>query len=715
MRDAFARRLVHVQAGGTSLVLHVPHQTAPEIAYWGPALGDPDDAELDAVVRANHPQQRVGDIDRPTPVSLIPVSAEGWNGAPGVEGHRGRQAFSPAFACVGHSIDISEHATRVSLHCTDIESELEVLVTIDVLRSGLVRQRLTLRNVGPGEYEVQALRAVFPIPDHADELLDLTGRWMRERIPQRHPLTVGRHVRDSRRGRPGADASLLMIAGERGFGFEHGAVRAVHVAWSGNHELAADRTILGGTVLTGAELPLPGELVLAPGDEVESPWVYAGHGDGMNELAQRFHTFLRGREEHRRTPRRVIINTWEAVYFDHEYAKLAELAELGASAGAELFMLDDGWFLGRRDDRQALGDWYVDPHVWPDGLHPIIDLAHELGMDFGIWVEPEMVSVDSQLAREHPEWMLRPGRRLPPAAKWQQVLDLSNPEVYDYILERLDWLLREHDIDYLKWDHNRDVLEPGDGSTGFAALHAHTLALYRLIDELRRQHPHVEFENCASGGSRVDLGILSRTERTWISDTADPMERAIGQQYTGLLVPLEMTGNDITGPTSHTTGRSSWIDLRGGVALLGHLGIQWDLTRATDDELTELAGWVALYKRHRDLLHSGSALTLDHPDPSVLIRGVVATDRSAAVFTLAQLTSSLAPSAGRIRIPGLDPDSRYDVSVGNPGLAIRSRAYTPSTWVDEGVRLSGRTLALVGLESPVLDPEQVLVLVFVRA
>lgn len=715
MTDVLAGRLLHVQAGGTSVVLQVPQHAAPAIAYWGPGLGDTDDAELVAVVRANRPQQRVGDIDQPTPVSLIPVSAEGWTGAPGIEGHRHRRAFSPAFVCLEHTVDSIEGAARLSLRCADIESELEMLITIEVLPSGLVRQRLALRNAGSDEYEVQALRAAFPIPDHTDELLDLTGRWMRERIPQRHPLTVGRHVRESRKGRPGADASLLMIAGERGFGFQRGAVRAVHVAWSGNHELAADRTILGGTVLTGAELPLPGELVLAPGDEVETPWVYAGHGDGMNELAQRFHAFLRERETHPRTPRRVIINTWEAVYLDHEYAKLVQLAELGAAVGAELFMLDDGWFLGRRNDRRALGDWYVDPTVWPDGLRPIIDRAHGLGMEFGIWVEPEMVSVDSRLARQHPEWMLRPGRRLPPAAKWQQVLDFSNPDVYDYILERLDWLLGEHDIDYLKWDHNRDVLEPGDGSTGFAALHTHTLALYRLIDELRRRHPHVEFENCASGGSRIDLEILSRTERTWISDTADPMERAIGQQYTGLLVPLEMTGNDITGPTSHTTSRSSWIDLRGGIALLGHLGIQWDLTRATDDERTELAGWVALYKRHRDLLHSGSVMTLDHPDPSVLIRGVVATDRSAAVFTLAQLTSSLAPSAGRIRIPGLDPDARYDVRVDNPGLAIRSRAYTPSTWVDAGVRLSGRTLALVGLESPVLDPEQVLVLVLVRA
>ncbi|MFD6177037.1 MULTISPECIES: alpha-galactosidase [unclassified Isoptericola] len=703
-------RHLHVHAGGTSVVIDLPERTAPALAYWGPSLGDLDATELDAVVRAIRPQQRVGDIDHPSPVSLVPVQAEGWTGSPGLEGHRRRAAFAPSFRCISHSISTDAGAMRAVLRCSDPDAGLDLDITLDVLPSGLVRQRLVLRNVDDGAYTVQALRAVFPVPDAATELLDLTGRWMRERIPQRHPLRVGRFARESRKGRPGADASLLLVAGEPGFGFERGPVYAVHVAWSGNHELAAERTILAGTVLTGAELPLPGEIVVTAGHEYASPWVYASHGNGLDELASRFHEFLRARESHPHAPRPVVMNVWEAVYFDHELPKLSELAELGASIGAELFMLDDGWFLGRRNDRCALGDWYVDPDVWPEGLAPIIDRVHELGMAFGIWVEPEMVSVDSVLARKHPEWLLGPGGRTPPAAKWQQVLDLSNPEAYAYIFERLDWLLREHDVQYLKWDHNRDVLEPGAELTGFATLHEHTLAVYRLMDELRRRHPDVEFENCASGGARIDLEILSRTERTWVSDCADPMERAIVQQYTGLLMPLEMTGNDISAATSHTTGRTSWIDLRGGVAILGHLGIQWDLTRTTEQERADLAAWVAAYKRHRGLLHSGKAVSLDHHDPSVLIRGVVAPDRSRALFTLAQLTSSLAPSGGRIRFPGLDPDTRYDVRVDTPAHAVRSRAYTPAPWVVDGIRLTGRTLAAVGLEAPVLDPEQVIII-----
>ena len=284
--DVLIRRILHVQAGGTSLLLQVPDQTAPFIAYSGPALGDPDDAELDAIIQANLPQQRVGDDRSADPRQPHSGQRGGWTGAPGIEGHRGRRAFSPAFVCLDHSVDSSERGARITLHCADVESALEMTISIEVLPSGLVRQRL-LRNTGPGEYEVQALRAVFPIPNHVDELLDLTGRWMRERVPQRHALTVGRYAREGRKGRPGADASLLLIAGEHGFGFQHGAVRAVHVAWSGNHELAADRTILGGTVLTGAELSLPGELALAPGGEVQSPWVYAAHAARVSTSSPR--------------------------------------------------------------------------------------------------------------------------------------------------------------------------------------------------------------------------------------------------------------------------------------------------------------------------------------------------------------------------------------------------------------------------------------------
>ncbi|MGC3955185.1 MAG: alpha-galactosidase [Propionicimonas sp.] len=532
-------------------------------------------------------------------------------------------------------------------------------------------------------------------------------------MPQRHPLTSGRYTRESRKGRSGADGSLLLIAGETGFGFDRGEVRSVHVAWSGNQSMSAERSVLNGAVLAAGELLLPGEVILQAGESYSSPWIYAAWGDGLDDMAARFHAELRADRPHG-GPRAALLNVWEAVYFDHQVEPLKRLADRAAEAGLELYVLDDGWFLGRRDDRRALGDWFVDPDVWPDGLTPLIEHVCARGLRFGIWVEPEMVSVDSRLAREHPEWILRPGRRLPPVAKWQHVLNVAHPEVFDYLHERLDWLLANHDISYLKWDHNRDVLEPGDAE-GRARLHDHVTAVYRLIDTLRTKHPAVEFENCASGGSRIDLELLARTHRTWVSDCTDPLERARIQQYTGLLLPLEMMGNDIAAARSHLTGRNSQLDLRGTVALLGWLGVQWDLNRVPDEDRALLRGWVELYRQVRQLLHSGRALTLTSPDPSVLLRAVVSKDQQEALITVVQLTSSFAPSAGRLRLPGLLADELYDVRVVTPGVqAPRSMAYSPSNWVKDGTRLSGRMLAQAGLELPLLDPEQGMVIAVTR-
>jgi alpha-galactosidase len=327
-------------------------------------------------------------------------------------------------------------------------------------------------------------------------------------------------------------------------------------------------------------------------------------------------------------------------------------------------------------------------------------------MLFGIWVEPEMISPASDLARDHPDWILRPSERLPAESRWQQVLDLSNPEAYAHILERLDRLLTENDIEYLKWDHNRDVLEPGSALSGTAVAVENTIALYALLDELRRRHPNLLIENCASGGSRIDLEMLQRTDRTWVSDTVDPVERAAIQRYTGLILPVGMTGNDIGAEISHTTGRHSSLDFRATVALLGNVGIQWDLRRATAAERKGLAEWVALYKRWRSVLHNGDLVNIETTDPALIVRGVISRDLSAAVFTFVQIASTAAPSAGRVCLPGLEADALYDVRVEGDPSVLRTRAYTPVSWMREGVALSGQTLALVGLEAPVIDPEQ---------
>jgi alpha-galactosidase len=617
----------HLSAGGVSVVI----DDRGQVVHWGAAL--PDDPAV--IAAALDPPLPRASFDVPVPLTLTPSRAEGW---------RGRPVGAPA------SPDFS----------------------LDP--SGVLRLRQVVRNDGDAPLVLNEVACILPVPTVAAEVLDLTGRWCRERHPQRRAFDQGIWLRQTRHGRTGHDAPLLLVAGTAGFGFREGEVWGIHLAWSGDASWWAERLPDGSSVLGAAEL---GEVVLEPGGEYATPWVYAAWSDeGLDGLSARLHRFIRARPNHPRRPRPVVLNTWEAVYFDHRLDRLTELADTAAELGVERFVLDDGWFRHRRDDTAGLGDWYVDEDVWPDGLHPLVDHVRARGMEFGLWVEPEMVNPDSDLARAHPDWVL-------PGPPWRNQQGLDVTLAYDYLLERLDGLLGEYDIAYLKWDHNRDLVTP---------THEQTLATYRLLDELRARHPGVEIESCSSGGARVDLGILARTDRVWASDTNDALERQSIQRWTQLLLPPELVGSHVGPPKAHTTGRTHDLSFRAATALFGHFGIEWDIASASDEERAELAEWIARYKRSRALLHSGEVVRADLPDPAFALHGVVAQDRSEALFCFVALATSAYERPGAVRLPGLDPDRAYTV---------------------DGRALTGRALAKAGLQMPLLAPEHaVLIEVF---
>ncbi|MER7165888.1 alpha-galactosidase [Micromonospora sp. NPDC000207] len=704
--------IVHLSRGDTRLVLDCRGEGLPRIVHWGADLGPVTGADLAALVEAVRPPVVPSGFDAPTVLSLLPEASAGWGGRPGLAGHRDGTAWSTAFRLVDVDVaDAPEQTARVRVRAVDPDAALTLTVELDLDPTGLLTVRHRVRNDGTTAYEVRELVPVLPVPPVATELLDLTGRWCRERSPQRHPWQMGTWVREGRHGRTGHDATLLLVAGEPGFTFGRGEVWAVHTAWSGDHVTFAQRQPTGESTLGGGELPAPGEVRLAPGEEYATPLLYAVHStEGLDGISAVLHTHLRSRPQHPGTPRPVTLNVWEAVYFDHDLTRLTALADVAAEVGVERFVLDDGWFTGRRHDRAGLGDWYVDDTVWPDGLHPLVDHVTGLGMEFGLWVEPEMVSEDSDLFRSHPEWVLRVPGRLPPSWRHQQVLDLVEPAAYGFVLDRLDGLLAEYPkIAYLKWDHNRDLTEAGH--QGRPAVRAQTLAVYRLLDELRRRHPAVEIESCASGGARVDLEILRRTDRVWASDTNDALERLPVQRWTGLLLPPELIGTHVGPERSKTTGRRHDLGFRAATALFGHSGIEWDLTSVGPADRAELAAWVALHKRLRPLLHSGRTVRVDHPDPAVWVYGVVAADRSAAVYAVAQLATSATRVPVPVRLPGLDPHRRYLVrpAEGVPGPAVLQRD-APGWLADDGVVLTGAALATLGLRPPALHPEQTLVL-----
>lgn len=709
---------VLLRAAGVAVLLDVEGPQLPRVLHWGADPGELPPEALARLAADLTPVRRQSGPDDPWPFPLLPSEVDGWSGRPGLAGHRdGRDPFprlrlDPAAGAPSVTTE-PDGAQVLAAHATDPDAGLTVRAELRLEASGLLRVRHSLTNTGDGPYTVQELLALVPVPQEAGEVLDLTGRWGRERSPQRRPFHHGTLVRESRRGRTGHDATLLLVAGEPGFGFRSGQVWAVHTGWSGNHVHLAERLPEGAGagglgVLGGGELLLPGELRLAPGESYTTPWVYFSHSTGgLDGASARIHRWLRSRPGHPRTPRPLLLNTWEAVYFDHDLERLTRLAQTAAQVGVERFVVDDGWFGSRRDDSSGLGDWYVSPQVWPDGLRPLADRVRALGMDFGLWFEPEMVNPDSDLVRAHPDWVLNPSARL---QRRQRVLDVANPAAYAHLLERISTLVDEIGIAYIKWDHNRDLHEAQGSTTGTAGVHAQTLAVYRLLDELRARHPGLEIESCSSGGARADLGVLERTDRVWTSDCSDPLERQPIQRWTGLLLPPELLGAHVAAEVGHTTRRATALGMRTVTALFGHSGFELDLTQCTGAELAALTAWASLYKEVRGLLHSGDVVRADHPDPGAWLHGVVAPDRREALFSYVRLGTSAQENQGRLVFPGLDGDLEYDVVRRDDAGTATTEPGAPTAWWERGgTAAPGSVLGTIGLPAPRLDPAQAVV------
>jgi alpha-galactosidase len=698
---------IHLRAGGTSLVVAVGDGRLPRVLHWGADLGPLGDDALAELWRAALPAVGDSAVTYPQPVPVLPQPAEGWLGRPGLTGDGDGRRWAPKFREATHHLDGTAAAGPV-LRCAahDPEYELDLEIEIQVLAAGgLVRQRARVTNLGAAPYRVQGLELALPVPPDAAEVLDLTGRWALERVPQRRPFQVGEWVRASRGGKPGLEHTMLLVAGEEGFGFRQGQVWATHLAWSGNQVLAAERTPAGTRHLTAGELLLAGEVVLGQGESHRSPWQYGSWGHGLDDLAARFHRHLRSRPGHPRSPRPVVLNTWEAVYFQHDLGTLTALAERGAEIGAERFVLDDGWFLGRRDDTTSLGDWTVDPSVWPDGLEPLAARVRELGLDFGLWFGPEMISLDSELARAHPEWIFDAGHGPGLPSRYQHVLDLGHPGAYTYLFERMSAMIGSLGIAYVKWDHNRYLLDAGHTPDGRPGVRRQVEQVYRLMAALKAAHPGLEIESCASGGGRVDLGVLEFADRVWPSDCNDPHERLEIQRWTGLLVPPEMQGTHIGAEESHTTRRVHPLDYRAEKALWGHLGVEVDLLTAGEPTRAALASWIAFHKEHRALLHSGEVVHADLAEPALRLEGVVAADRSEALYAFSVVERPPTWPPGRVRLPGLDDDRVYTVQAVYPGSPPASGTVLPP-WQRDGVTLPGRVLRLTGVEAPSLDVDR---------
>lgn len=679
----------------------------PQLLYWGAPL----DANENLLVLAGATEQALphGALDVAEVVSWLPETGRGFADHPGLLLRRGEQLLHTQFV-LDQSVRVDDCGWRFELSDAHSQVALELALRLDAT-NGVFSASTVLINHGTGPLAIDTLATIaLPVGAALDERIAFGGQWTREFQAVREPIGSAGWLQESRTGRSSHHAWPGVILAARGTNWAKGEAMAAQVAWSGNHRLLLQRCRLGGAQLQLGELLWPGEALLAPGERHAVPAVHFVRTDrGLRDLALRWHRFVRTQvlpPQPSERARRVQFNSWEATYFEHDAQRLAALAECAAAVGAERFVLDDGWFAGRRHDHAGLGDWVPCPQRYPRGLAPLAEHCRALGMQFGLWVEPEGVNADSDLYRAHSEWVLGVPEREQPLGRHQHVLDLGRPEVREHLFKQLSTLLRSAPIDYLKWDMNRDMTHAA-GADGRAGARAHVLGVYALLDQLRAAFPAIEIETCASGGARADLGILARTRRVWASDCNDPLERQ--RIHAGFLawLPPELMGVHVGDVCSHTTGRHTSMAMRTMTALFGHFGIEADMLKMTDHERDQLRLAVAEYKVQRDWLADAQITPIDPPHACLATTLAVSADGRRALLSVVALDRPLTPLLPPLKIPMLIAATRYEVTLHPLWPADKVVGAKQPGCLAHTKRLSmtGRALTSLGLTVPLPLPD----------
>ena len=548
---------------------------------------------------------------------------------------------------------------------------IELSYTLFSSRPVLTR---TARFINDGHAEVfldQAMSACLDLPDSEYEWRQFSGAWGRERHLKTRTLEQGITSIGSIRGNSSAQQNPFVILARPGTDDRQGEAIGCAFVYSGNFLIQAEVDTFDTTRLLVGIHPQGFRWKLRPGSSFQTPEVvFAYTADGLNDLSATLHSLFRERlmrGQWRDRPRPIVTNNWEATYFDFTEDTLIDIARTAQGVGAELFVLDDGWFGARRGERAGLGDWTPNTDLLPDGIAGLSKKVNDLGIDFGLWVEPEMVNEDSDLFRTHPDWVIQTPNRRRSVGRFQLVLDYSRAEVVDHVFTQLSDVFSTAKMSYVKWDMNRSLTEvfssalPTDQQGEVA--HRHMLGVYALLERLTTAFPHILFESCASGGARFDAGMLFYAPQAWASDDSDAVERLKIQWGSSFAYPIVSHGAHVSITPNHQVNRVTPLHTRANVAFFGAFGYELDLNKLSDEEITEVKAQVAFMKEHRELIQFGTFYRLRSPfDSNVTCWMVVNKQKTKAIVGWYRVLNTVNAPFDRVRLVGLDPTKRYRIT-----------------------------------------------------
>ena len=694
-----------LDGGNSTYAFGVNERGELQTLYWGGRLG-PNDK-----IPAAHSYMERASFD--SSYTTTPQEYAGWGAGLFTE-----PALKVSFAdgnrdLVLHFVQATPNgAQSLEVVLKDISREVYVTLRYSIdADSGILSRSANIENREKQPIVVeQAAAAQWTLPPDRYMLSYLTGRWAGEWTLNQEPIHPGSRVIESRRGSTGHQANpwfaISRDASQKNAGpitaaEEYGEVWFGALAWSGSWRLTVEVNELDFVRVTGGFNPFDFRYKLNPGEHLETPVFYGGYSDhglgGASRVLHRFEIANVLPHAPNPKPRPVIYNSWEATEFKVDEPGQVALAEKAASIGVDRFVMDDGWFGQRKTDHAGLGDWYVNPEKFPNGLKPLIDKVHGLGMDFGLWVEPEMVNPDSDLYRKHPDWVLNFPGRPRSEQRNQLVLNLARSDVRDYVEGFLDKLLSENDIAFLKWDYNRNWSEPGWDQVPVDQQQRvyieYIRNLYAILSDLRKKHPNVDIESCSGGGGRVDLGILHYTDEVWPSDNTDPFDRLSMQDGFSYAYPPQIMMAWVTDSPHWLNSRSTSLTYRMLSSMQGSLGIGANLNHWTAEDFATAKRLIAAYHSVQPTIVRGDLYRLISPRDGSEMSSTesVARDKNQAVVFAFTHSTQEGRGFPLLQLQGLDPDAEYQLTfIEGKGLAGTPTSASGAWWMHYGVWLDLR-------------------------